>query len=448
MQPSVDVSASSSYRRFCAFFVPLALQSVSQSLSYPLVAMVASRGDGGALNMAGMAQASSIMGLFWTFGIGMMTAGMVYVRSQEAYRRFVVINRLMILALMLLYGLCCIPVCAHQIFGVLLGLPPSMERPAVLAFWTAFPILPVFHLRTPFYVVLYNHKATGQAFVATVVRILLTLVLSPVMCYGGLVGPVWAMVCLGVPVACESLMARVMAQPYHHQMPHSDAKPPRYGEVIGFALTLSLGALFVTLSGFMLSAFIARAPNPEHTLPVYCAVMGLAGPVAYGARRQMELMITFYHEPAVRRFLFRFSLAAGLIMGIIPLFFIVPGIRDWYYIDLQRLGAEDMRMVTVTAFALVLFPVVVGIRGLSEGVASCYRKPSTILAGQAVYLAMVVVLAFAALQLGMPGHWIGPVSLILANLGAAGIVQWSLYWDRQNEDKALPPGGMAIEDKS
>ena len=39
------------------FFIPLAIQAASQALSYPLVAMVASRGPGGPLNLAGMAQA-------------------------------------------------------------------------------------------------------------------------------------------------------------------------------------------------------------------------------------------------------------------------------------------------------------------------------------------------------------------------------------------------------
>ena len=35
------------YRTFTGFFLPLAIQAASQALSYPLVAMVASRGPGG-----------------------------------------------------------------------------------------------------------------------------------------------------------------------------------------------------------------------------------------------------------------------------------------------------------------------------------------------------------------------------------------------------------------
>ena len=42
------------------FFIPLAIQAISQALSYPLVAMVASRGAGGPLNLAGLAQSNTL----------------------------------------------------------------------------------------------------------------------------------------------------------------------------------------------------------------------------------------------------------------------------------------------------------------------------------------------------------------------------------------------------
>ena len=49
-----DPAASANWT-LTRFFVPLAIQAISQALSYPLVAMVASRGTGGPLNVAGLA---------------------------------------------------------------------------------------------------------------------------------------------------------------------------------------------------------------------------------------------------------------------------------------------------------------------------------------------------------------------------------------------------------
>ncbi len=60
------------------FFVPLAVQSSSQGLTYPLVAMVASRGEGGPLNLAGLAQSNTLMFMLGTLGFGLIATGMVY----------------------------------------------------------------------------------------------------------------------------------------------------------------------------------------------------------------------------------------------------------------------------------------------------------------------------------------------------------------------------------
>ena len=44
-------------------------------------------------------------------------------------------------------------------------------------------------------------------------RIILTALLSPLFCVLGLVGPIWAVVCLTIPVALEALVSGVLAAP-------------------------------------------------------------------------------------------------------------------------------------------------------------------------------------------------------------------------------------------
>ena len=70
------------------FFIPLAIQAASQALSYPLVAMVASRGPGGPLNLAGLAQASTVMFFLGMIAISSVTTGMVYAKTREGYQQF------------------------------------------------------------------------------------------------------------------------------------------------------------------------------------------------------------------------------------------------------------------------------------------------------------------------------------------------------------------------
>lgn len=52
---------SVTYRQLFAYFIPLAIQGFSASFNYPLIAMIASRGPGGAINHAAMSQAHSTM---------------------------------------------------------------------------------------------------------------------------------------------------------------------------------------------------------------------------------------------------------------------------------------------------------------------------------------------------------------------------------------------------
>src|ERR1700690_4265665 len=101
-------SAAPSYRRLTAFFIPLALQSASQSLTYPLVAMVASHGPGGTLNLAGVAQSNIVMFLVGAVGAGLVTAGMVYGKSRLGFSRFFAVNNLIAVIAALVQAAICI----------------------------------------------------------------------------------------------------------------------------------------------------------------------------------------------------------------------------------------------------------------------------------------------------------------------------------------------------
>lgn len=430
---------ASSYRRFLAFFAPLALQGVVQSLTYPLVAMVASRGAGGPVNMAGLAQSHAVFNVFWTLGTGMITAGMVFGRTREGFQRCVRINNGIILAVASIYLCLMPPPVAHRLFQSLLGLPPAIEHPAYLALLASLPLTVLFFLRNPYQVALFNSNATGRAFGASLGRVTLTLALAPLFCLLNAVGPVWATVCMTLGVVVELMLSRHYALPFLRQLPRDTEPPPGYLEILVFTLTLSVGSLFLSLSGFMMGAFIARAPAPERMLPVFYLVLGIANPVASGAVRVQALVIAYFGRSArTNRQLARFSLAAGWLMGLLPLLFVLPGVMEWYYVGLQKLAPEDLPLVRGTTWALTLYPLTLALRAYSEGKAAWLKKPVTVLTGQAVYLSVAAVTAFFALNLGAPGHLLGAIAMALANLAAAGIVLFSLNWE-QRGNPPVPP---------
>ena len=419
------------------FFIPLAIQAASQALSYPLVAMVASRGPGGPLNLAGLAQAITVMFFLGMIAISSVTTGMVYAKTREGYQKFRKVTLLTATGVIAIQGILSIPVLSHLLFGRLIGLPPSIEQPASTVFMISIPLQFLFFMRLPYFVVMYLGKATGKASLATIVRILLTAMLSLLFCTLEMIGPIWAVVCLTIPVAMEVLISRIFANPFLKSLESCPEDPPGAMEIFKFNLPLSVGGYFLSASAVILAAFIARSPDPDRILPVYYLALGLANPVAFAATRIQTIVLAFPPQSAKDRRTFRFCLAAGAVLGILPLIFILPGLAEFYFIKLQKLGAQDLPLVRLTAISLICFPFSVAIRAQSEGLAAWSKKPITVLAGHAMFMVTIITTGFVLFFLGTPGYLIGPVGLTLGSLASS--VTMRVVLDR-GEESALPVG--------
>jgi len=420
-------------RAFARFFIPLALQSASQGLTYPLVAMVASRGAGGPLNLAGLAQSNTVMYLLGTMGFGLITTGMVYGRNLEGYRQFRTVTLRIALFVISIQALLGIPYAAHLLFGRVIGLPPSIAGPAQITLLACVPLQFLFFMRIPYQVSMYNVRRTARASAATILRIALTAVLSPIFCLTGLVGPLWAIVCLTIPVALEVAMSRWLAGPSVRDLKSSEDPLVSKKEMFLFNLPLSIGGYLLSLSAIMLGAFIARAAEPERMLPVYHLALGLATPLAFGATRTREVVLAFMPAREDRWRTLVFTFYAGLVMGMLPLIFTLPGICEMYYVKLQNLSPEDLNLVRLTAVALVFYPFCVAIRAQGEGLAGLVKKPMTVIAGQAVFMGTVVVTGGVSLTLGLSGNFIGPLGLVLGNLASTITLRLVLGWAQRTQ---------------
>jgi len=419
------------------FFIPLAVQAVSQALSYPLVAMVASRGAGGPLNLAGLAQSNTVMFFIGMIAISSVTTGMVYAKTREGYDKFRSVTLITGLAVITVQAFLCVPAASHLLFGRLIGLPPSIERPAHITLLYSIPLQFLFFFRIPYFVVMYVGQATGIASLATICRIILTALLSLAFCILELVGPVWAVVCLSLPVAVEVLASAVFAAPFLKLLKPSSTQPPSAGEIFFFNLPLSIGGYFLSASAIILAGFIARAPDPDRILPIYYLALGLANPMAFAATRIQTIVLTFPPQALRDSRTLHFALRAGIILGILPLIFILPGLIEFYYVKLQKLSLEDLHLVRLTALFLVFFPISVSLRAQREGLAAWLKKPTTVLAGHTVFMVAIIVTGFGLLQLGVAPELIGPVGLTVGSLASSATMRLAL---NRVKERAFPVG--------
>ncbi len=429
--------ASPTYRTFTGFFLPLAIQAASQALSYPLVAMVASRGPGGPLNLAGLAQSNTVMFFLGMFAISSVTTGMVYAKTREGYQKFSLMIRATGLVIIGIQAVLCIPAVSHLLFARIIGLPPSIEQPAQTTLISCIPLQFLFFYRIPYFVVMYVGKATGKASVATIARIVLTALLSPLFCMLGWVGPVWAVACLTIPVALEALISGILAAPFIRSLEPCREKPPGVKEIFIFNIPLSIGGYFLVASAIILAAFIARAPDPDRTLPIYYLALGLANPMSFAATRIQAVVIAFPPQSRQDRRTLWFCLAAGTLLGMLPLFFILPGLAELYYVKLQKLNLSDLHLVRLTAVSLIFFPLSVAIRAQSEGLAAWLKKPTTVLTGHVMFMATIVLAGFTLLLIGMPGQIIGAVGLTLGSLASSATMRLLLM---RAKERAFPVG--------
>jgi hypothetical protein len=412
--------------RLTRFFFPLAVQAASQSLCYPLVAMVATRGPGGPLDLAGLAQSNTVLFFLGMFAISLVPAGMVFARTREGYRQF---YRMSIAA-----GLCaaaaqavlCLPDVSHLVFGRLIGLPPSIESPARVTLLASIPLQMLFFSRIPYFVVMYIGQATGIASLATIGRVALTALLTPLFCWADLVGPVWAVVGLTVPVTIEALVSWYFARPFIKNQPSDPQSATGLKELFLFTLPLTIGGYFLSLSTVLLAGIIARAPDPERMLPVYYLALGLASPVAFAGTRLQTIVLAFPPADRHRRQTLRFAVAAGFLLGLIPLAFVLPGLAEFYYVRLQNLDPGDLEWVRRTAAVLVLLPLAVTLRAQSEGLATWCKRPSIVLCGHAVFLITTAAAGILALTAGVPGCLIGAASLPLGSLASSATMRLAL----------------------
>ena len=426
-------------RRLTRFFIPLAIQAASQAFCYPLVAMVASRGPGGPLNLAGLAQSNTVMFFLGIFAISLVTTGMVFARSREGYRQFYRVTLAAGGIVSGLQALLCLPWLSHLLFGRLIGLPLSIEAPAQVTLLASVPLQFLFFSRIPYFVVMYIGKATGVASLATIGRVLFTAVLSPLFCAAELVGPVWAVVALTLPVGLEALVSRVAAGPFLEKLMPSGTRPPSLKEIFWFNLPLSAGGCLLSLASMILAAFIARAADPERVLPVYYLALGLANPVAFAASRVQTIVLVFPPAHPKDRQTLRFTLWAGTILGMLPLAFLAPGLAELYYVRLQNLNPAELNLARLSAASLMFFPLATGLRGQSEGLAAWLKRPAAVVQGHAMFLVAIFATGVSALALELPGQFIGAAGLTLGSLTSSLTIR--LLLKRDHTGRGAPPAG-------
>lgn len=434
--------------RATKFYIPLALQATSQSLTYPLVASIVSHGSNGVQELAAFTQGQIMMFVIGSFGGGLITTGMVFGRDKIGYQTFKRLNMLFALALCALQGLICIPTISALIFEQLIGLTPDLAHIARNVLFISIPVQFLFFIRNTPIVALYNARASTSANWATVARIALTGAIVPLFIKMQWVGYAMGMVATTIPVLLETLLAYALARPYVAALQSAEHAPAPLKTQFTFTVPISFGGVLLAISSFMVGAFIARAPDPLRMLPIHYVTMGVINPVSYAALRIQAVVISFASETDRHAHaVLRFAIIAGAILAIFPLAVQIPAVAEWYFGSIQNLPHADIRLAVQSASIVAILPILQSIRSHAEGLAAYRKRPNAILAGQAIYMAMLVFTLFAGLSFKLPGNLLGVIAVLVAVLFTAITIRLGLLWAEMEDQMGktnnvrFPEGG-------
>ena len=419
------------------FYIPLVIQAASQSLTYPLVASIVSHGKFGPLELSAFAMGQSLMFFLGSIGGGLITTGMVFARTKTGMNEFSKLVNILAAASAVMQFSVCVPPLDDLVFSKVLNLDGDLAHIAKRSLICCVPAQMAFFIRNKYLVSLYNEKKSGLANTATMIRIAATACMSPVFVKLGLTGYAYGSLALTLPVIAESLLSAWFAKPFLEKLtdrPEDEQAPLK--KQFYFNLPLSFGGMLLSMSAFLIGVYISRPADKELAMKVHYVIMGVVNPVSFAALRMQSVVIAFPPvNDAMKKKLYKFTIAAGAILAIFPLLAKIGSVADWYFSKVQNLDPTAAAAAAKCMIIVAVLPFIQALRGHAEGLAAIKRRPNAILAGQAVYLATML----CALQIFLhftivPGYMMGAVSIIIATFMTYFTVKIGLVWT-EFEDK-------------
>ena len=429
--------------RVTRFYVPLLLQAFSQSLTYPLVAGIVTHGKFGVNALTAFSQGQMIMFMIGALGGGLVTTGMVFARTWYGYLSFKRLNALMMVALLALQ---CVPAVAplnRWLFEGFFALSPDL---AEVSRWTLVAGVIMnggFFLRNVPMVVLFNNLESGKANNATIARIIATLACAVVFPKAGWVGPWWGLLALTLGVWVELAVTWLYARPYVRELETSYSvafgrRTPPAKEILSltveqfhFTLPLALGGLLLASSPLVIAAFVGRTADATDMLAVHYVTIGVANPVAYAALRMQTVSVKFQPEYPGDRRLLAYAVVAGLMLGLVPFLFSMPGLGNWYFGHYQNVPDRILDTARLAIGIYSLITVIHTVRGRVEGIAAARKRPRAVMNGQIAYTVSMIVSCSIMLPLGVPGWAIAVTAIFISPVCTTAAVYLSLadgFW--------------------
>ena len=228
-----------------------------------------------------------------------------------------------------------------------------------------------------------------------------------------------ATLALSLGVIVEALYAHYVARPLMARLFGPDVPQPNhpdlsYRELVTFHTPLAASTLLFLLAQPMVSAALARLPNPETVLAAWPVAAGLLFITRSPALALPEVIIALIDENGSRQALRRFCLRVGLAGLVVLALLSFTPLAHFYFRTLIGVSEELASLAVQGARVAVTLPLLMAVQSWFRGVLTARRATPALTLAMVANLATMALTLFLGVTLRAPGVALAGLALVLS----------------------------------
>lgn len=421
-------SGELTHRQLLTLFMPLAMSTVMMVVAMQAISAGIARLPQAQASLAAYGVIMAVSIFLEAPIIVIIHVANSLVVGPTSYRRVLLFSALIGGGLSLIHGLIAVTPLYDLIFRTLIGLPGPVADLGRVGFLIMTPWTVAISWRRFYQGILVSHGYTGLVGRGTTIRLVVALsIMGAGMLLFSLPGITIGSLALSISVVVEAVIVTWFARPLGRRILASstdEALP--WKSLLQFFWPLGLTSLLAKLMPPLLSAVVARSPDPEVHLAAWPVAYGLVMVFMVPTQMLSQLIIPNARDPARRKIAMSFAYRTGAVLTLALGLALFTSGGMVYFRDLIGLSGAVLSSSLLGARMLLMIPVLQALQNALYGAFSGLRTTVEIMVGSVCNMLVIILLAFGLLSTGLPGTAVAAVLLSLGIMAEIAILAFLL----------------------
>lgn len=433
VQTQILESSSITQRRIFLFWLPLAASWLLMGMEMPFVNALLAR----------LAESEQMIAAFGIVGslsitvespvIMLLATSTALARSAQNYRTLQRFTHHLMWLTTLVHALLSFTPLFDVVVRGWMGVPPTLLQPIRLGMQLMLPWSAAIAWRRFKQGVLIRYGQTRFVGQGTIVRLITSAGLAALLALASRVwqfpGIIVGTVALSIGVCVEAAYAHWVARRLIREKfsaPLSTEPELTYAALVKFHAPLAASTLLFLLTQPMVSAALARLPNPQLVLAAWPVASGLLFITRAPVLALPEVIIALLVEgEQAQHALRQFALTLGVVCsGVVAAFGFTP-LGHFYFREVMGVSATLAALTQAGIQVAVLLPALMAAQSWFRGLLTAHKATSFITASMLINLLVMAAALAAGVYLQAPGVLLAALALTLATSAETAGLWWA-----------------------